>query len=55
MSLKKVSKEQPDKFEFSKENLILAEKIIQKYPKDTIGDLSIENNKNLIHSHQLSN
>jgi len=34
MSLKKVSKEQPDKFEFSKENLILAEKIIQKYPKE---------------------
>ena len=34
MSLKKVSKEQPDKFEFSKENLILAEKIIQKYPNE---------------------
>ena len=29
MSLKKVSKEQPDKIEYSKENLILAEKIIQ--------------------------
>ena len=34
MSLKKVSKEQPDNFEFSKENLILAEKIIKKYPKE---------------------
>ena len=34
MSLKKVSKEQPDKFEFSNENLILAEKIMKKYPKE---------------------
>ena len=34
MSLKKVSKEQPDKFEFSKDNLVLAEKIIKKYPRE---------------------
>ena len=32
MSLKKVSKEQPDKFEFSDENLNLANKIVLKYP-----------------------
>ena len=32
MSLKKVSKDQPDKFEFSEENLILAKKIILNYP-----------------------
>ena len=32
MSLKKVSKEQPDKFEFSNENLNLANKIVLKYP-----------------------
>ena len=32
MSLKKVSKEQPDKFEFSNENLSLAKKIISNYP-----------------------
>ena len=32
MSLKKVSKEQPDKFEFSEENLSLAEKIVSNYP-----------------------
>ena len=32
MSLKKVSKEQPDKFEFSHENLDLAKKIILNYP-----------------------
>ena len=32
MSLKKVSKEQPDKFEFSEENLNLANKIILNYP-----------------------
>ena len=32
MSLKKVSKEQPDKFEFSNENLDLAKKIILNYP-----------------------
>ena len=32
MSLKKVSKEQPDKFEFSNENLNLANKIVLNYP-----------------------
>ena len=32
MSLKKVSKEQPDKFEFSEENLNLANKIVLNYP-----------------------
>ena len=32
MSLKKVSKEQPDKFEFSNENLNLAKKIVLNYP-----------------------
>ena len=32
MSLKKVSKEQPDKFEFSDENLNLAKKIVLNYP-----------------------
>ena len=32
MSLKKVSKEQPDKFEFSEDNLILAKKIVLNYP-----------------------
>ena len=32
MSLKKVSKEQPDKFEFSEENLSLAKKIVLDYP-----------------------
>ena len=32
MSLKKVSKEQPDKFEFSDENLILAKKVVSNYP-----------------------
>ena len=32
MSLKKVSKEQPDKFEFSDENLKLAKKIVLNYP-----------------------
>ena len=32
MSLKKVSKEQPDKFEFSEENLSLAEQIVSNYP-----------------------
>ena len=31
MSLKKVSKEQPDKFEFSNENLKLANKIVLNY------------------------
>ena len=32
MSLKKVSKEQPDKFEFNDENLDLAKKIVSNYP-----------------------
>ena len=32
MSLKKISKEQPDKFEFSKKNLESAKKIIANYP-----------------------
>ena len=32
MSLKKVSKDQPDKFEFTEENLNLANKVILKYP-----------------------
>ena len=32
MSLKKVSKNQPDKFEFTEENLNLANKVILKYP-----------------------
>ena len=33
MSLKKISKEQPDKFEFNSDNLKLANKIISNYPK----------------------
>ena len=33
MSLKKVAQNQPKDFEFSKENLVLAEKILRKYPK----------------------
>ena len=33
MSIKKISKKQPDSFEFSKENLIEVEKEINKYPK----------------------
>ncbi len=32
--MKKISKEQPKFFEFSKENLIEAENEIKKYPKD---------------------
>ena len=32
MSIKKISKDQPDKFEFNKENLQLANKITQNYP-----------------------
>ena len=32
MSIKKISKEQPDKFEFSDENLNLAKKIVLNYP-----------------------
>ena len=34
MSIKKISKIQPETFEFSKENLIEAENEIKKYPKD---------------------
>ena len=34
MSLKKIHDNQPDKFEFTKTNLELAEKIIKKYPSD---------------------
>ena len=34
MSLKKISKEQPEFFEFSKESLVEAEREIKKYPKD---------------------
>ena len=34
MSLKKISKTQPENFEFSKDNLEQAEKEIKKYPKD---------------------
>ncbi len=32
MSLKKISKEQPDNFEFNKKNLEVAKKIIEQYP-----------------------
>ena len=34
MSIKKVSKIQPEFFEFNKENLLIAEKEIKKYPSD---------------------
>ena len=34
MSIKKISKIQPDSFEFSKNNLLEAENEIKKYPKD---------------------
>ena len=33
MSIKKISKEQPDTFEFSDKNLLEAKKIIKKYPE----------------------
>ena len=33
MSLKKISKDQPDNFEFSEKNLEISKKIIDKYPK----------------------
>ena len=33
MSIKKISKEQPDNFEFSADNLELAKKIINNYPE----------------------
>jgi NADH-quinone oxidoreductase E subunit len=32
MSIRKISKDQPDKFEFNNDNLNLAKKIIEKYP-----------------------
>ena len=32
MSVKKVSKDQPDKFKFNQENLNLANKIVLNYP-----------------------
>ena len=34
MSIKKISKIQPESFEFSKNNLLEAENEIKKYPKD---------------------
>ena len=34
MSVKKVYDKQPDTFEFTKENLVLAESILKKYPKE---------------------
>ena len=34
MSIKKITKKQPESFEFSKENLLAAENEIKKYPKD---------------------
>ena len=34
MSLKKISKEQPEFFKFSEENLLKVKKIIEKYPKN---------------------
>ena len=34
MSIKKISKEQPDKFEFTSDNLEKAKKIIKKYPNN---------------------
>jgi NADH-quinone oxidoreductase subunit E len=37
MSIKKISKAQPEFFEFNKENLLEAEKEIKKYPKDRKG------------------
>jgi NADH:ubiquinone oxidoreductase subunit E len=33
MTLRKISKEQPEKFEFTQENLDEANRIIKKYPK----------------------
>ena len=33
MSLKKVAQNQPKDFKFSKENLVVAEKILKKYPE----------------------
>ena len=34
MSIKKIFEKQPQSFQFSKENLVLAEKEINKYPKN---------------------
>ena len=34
MSLKKISKDQPEKFNFSDENIIIANEILKNYPKD---------------------
>ena len=34
MSIKKISKDQPDKFEFNEKNLEIAKKILNNYPKD---------------------
>ena len=34
MTIKKISKTQPESFEFSQENLLEVEKEIKKYPKD---------------------
>ena len=34
MSVKKISEKQPESFEFSKDNLLEAEKEIKKYPKN---------------------
>ncbi len=34
MSIKKISKDQPDKFEFSADNLLEAKKILERYSKD---------------------
>ena len=33
MNVKKISKEQPDIFEFNSENLLVVKKIIESYPK----------------------
>ena len=33
MSIKKISKEQPDKFQFNERNLELAKSVISNYPK----------------------
>ena len=34
MSIKKISKDQPDKFEFNADNLFEAKKILERYPKE---------------------
>ena len=38
MSLKKISKNQPDTFEFDSKNLSEAEKIISNYPDNKFGE-----------------